>query len=90
MCRSIRKCIVKVDKYHHAAPSEAFSQDQFHQIRSGVFYSAPFNIYGTEWTGGWDDGGGINCRSEDRGGELRDHVSVSMDFDLFDLSPFQK
>lgn len=28
---------------------------------------------------GWDDGGGINCRSENRGGELRDHVSVSMD-----------
>lgn len=31
--------------------------------------------------GGWDDGGGINCRSENRGGELRDHVSVSMDVD---------
>jgi hypothetical protein len=53
------------------------SQDQFHQIRSGGLYSAPFISLMKLNGSGWDDGGGANCRSEYRGGELRELSLVS-------------
>lgn len=40
--------------------------------------------------GEWDDGGGINCRSEDQGGEFKMITFLSpQEFRLFDLSSFQ-